>query len=143
MRTLLDAYFRTYGVQMKPQLEFRCDFPAGDTTVSVDPLRLQQVVTNFLSNANKFTAAGSVVLGYRIAADRSEVRIFVKDTGKGIPSEELKLIFSRFYKHDEFAQGTGLGLSICQSIVERMHGRIEVESQEGGGSCFTVVLPLT
>ena len=140
---LLDAYFRTFGVQMKPQLEFRCDFPAGDTTVSVDPLRLQQVVTNFLSNANKFTAAGSVVLGYRIAADRSEVRIFVKDTGKGIPSEELKLIFSRFYKHDEFAQGTGLGLSICQSIVERMHGRIEVESQEGGGSCFTVVLPLT
>ena len=143
VRTLLDAYFRTFGVQMKPQLEFRCDFPAGDTTVSVDPLRLQQVVTNFLSNANKFTAAGSVVLGYRIAADRSEVRIFVKDTGKGIPSEELKLIFSRFYKHDEFAQGTGLGLSICQSIVERMHGRIEVESQEGGGSCFTVVLPLT
>ena len=71
------------------------------------------------------------------------MRIFVKDTGKGIPSEELKLIFSRFYKHDEFAQGTGLGLSICQSIVERMHGRIEVESQEGGGSCFTVVLPLT
>ncbi len=142
LRTLLNSYFQTFSMQLKPELEFRTDFPEEDIAVSVDPLRLQQVVTNFLNNANKFTRAGTIVSGYRIPTGGKEVRIFVKDTGKGIPSDELELIFSRFYKHDEFAQGTGLGLSICQSIVERMGGRIEVESEEGKGSCFTVVLPL-
>lgn len=143
VRTLLDTYFQTFSLQVKPELEFQRDFPDEDITVSVDPLRLQQVVANFLTNANKFTGAGYIRLGYRIATAEKEIRIFVKDSGKGIPSDELKLIFSRFYKHDEFAQGTGLGLAICQSIAERMHGRIEVESEEGKGSCFTIVLPQT
>lgn len=70
------------------------------------------------------------------------VRVFVEDSGKGIPANELKMIFSRFYKHDEFIQGTGLGLAICTGIAERMGGRIDVESEEGKGSRFTIVLPL-
>ena len=69
------------------------------------------------------------------------MHIYVEDTGKGIPATELKMIFERFYKRDEFAQGTGLGLSICRSIVSRMNGKIEVESEEGKGSRFSVVFP--
>lgn len=144
LRTLLDSYFRTFAVQVKPGLEFIRDFPEEDVTVCVDPMRLQQVITNFLTNANKFTAAGYIKLGYRRVRNETEnaVRVFVEDSGRGIPANELKMIFSRFYKRDEFVQGTGLGLAISGSIVERMDGRIEVESEEGKGSRFTVVLPL-
>ncbi len=130
-------------VQVKPGLNFLRDFPEEDLIVRVDPMRLQQVITNFLTNANKFTDSGYIKLGYRRLAGENVVRIFVEYSGKGIPSEELEMIFSRFYKHDEFAQGTGLGLSICRSIIDRMQGRIEVDSEEGKGSRFTVVLPLS
>ena len=141
VRTLLESYYRTFHVQVKPGLEFLCDFPEEDYTVSVDPMRLQQVVTNFLSNANKFTESGYIRLGYRYIAEEDKVSIFVEDTGKGIPKNELEMIFSRFYKRDEFAQGTGLGLAICQGIVLRLHGQIRVESEVGKGSRFSVLLP--
>lgn len=142
LRTLLYSCYQTFCMQVKPELKFLQDFPEEDITLRTDPLRLQQVVTNFLANANKFTDRGYIKLGYRHDAGEKVVRIYVEDTGKGIPAAELEMIFSRFYKHDEFTQGTGLGLSICRSIIERMEGRIEVESEVGKGSCFTVVLPL-
>ena len=71
----------------------------------------------------------------------SEVHLYVEDTGIGIPHSEQKMIFERFYKRSEFSQGVGLGLSICVLIVEKMGGRIELQSEEGRGSRFTVVLP--
>lgn len=142
VHTLLNSYYRSFSVQVKSSLEFLFDSPDEKLIVQVDSIRLQQVITNFLSNANKFTDTGYIKLGYRHSVDENVVRIFVEDTGKGIPSNELEMIFSRFYKHDEFTQGTGLGLSICRSIVDRMQGHIEVESEEGKGSRFTVVLPL-
>ena len=70
-----------------------------------------------------------------------EVHLYVEDTGIGIPHSEQKMIFERFYKRSEFSQGVGLGLSICVLIVEKMGGRIELRSEEGRGSRFTVVLP--
>lgn len=142
LRSLLCSFYQTFSMQVKPSLQFLQDFPEENMTVYVDPMRLQQVITNFLTNANKFTDTGYIKLGYRYSANENAVRIFVEDTGKGIPPNEQEIIFDRFYKHDEFAQGTGLGLSICQSITERMKGRLEVESEEGKGSCFTIVLPL-
>lgn len=142
VRTLLSSYYQTFGVQVKPDLKFLQDFPNEDCTVYVDASRLQQVITNFLTNANKFTQTGYIKLGYRYSAGEHAVGIFVEDTGKGIPHNELKIIFSRFYKHDEFAQGTGLGLAICNSIAEQLQGYIEVESEEGKGSRFTIVLPV-
>lgn len=72
----------------------------------------------------------------------AEVGIYVEDTGKGIGTGHLNAIFDRFYKADEFAQGTGLGLSICKVIATRLSGRVEVQSQVGKGSRFTLVLPL-
>lgn len=80
-------------------------------------------------------------LGYCCPSGMSEVHLYVEDTGIGIPHSEQKMIFERFYKRSEFSQGVGLGLSICVLIVEKMGGRIELQSEEGRGSRFTVVLP--
>ena len=142
LRTLLYSYYQAFSMQIKPGLEFLQDFPDKDVIVHVDSMRLQQIINNFLTNANKFTDTGYIKLGYRLSTDEKTVRIFVEDTGKGISPNEQEIIFDRFYKHDEFAQGTGLGLSICRSIIDRMQGRLEVESEEGKGSRFMVVLPL-
>ena len=68
--------------------------------------------------------------------------IYVEDTGKGINKEQQIMIFDRFYKTDEFEQGTGLGLSICKVIVEKLSGRISLDSEPGKGSRFTITFPL-
>ena len=100
-----------------------------------------QVLTNFLNNASKFTEIGYIKLGYIYLPDEGHVRIYVEDTGRGIPREEQRMIFSRFYKQNEFSQGAGLGLSICQVIIEKLGGRIDLKSEVGKGSRFTVILP--
>ena len=141
VRQLLDDVYQTHSLLIQPPLQFLKDFPPEDVQVNVDPMRLTQVLTNFLNNANKFTKEGSIQLGYCCPSSMSEVHLYVEDTGIGIPHSEQKMIFERFYKRSEFSQGVGLGLSICVLIVEKMGGRIELRSEEGRGSRFTVVLP--
>ena len=141
VRQLLDDVYQTHSLLSQPPLQFLKDFPPEDVQVNVDPMRLTQVLTNFLNNANKFTKEGSIQLGYCCPSGMSEVHLYVEDTGIGIPHSEQKMIFERFYKRSEFSQGVGLGLSICVLIVEKMGGRIELRSEEGRGSRFTVVLP--
>ena len=141
VRQLLDDVYQTHSLLIQPPLQFLKDFPPEDVQVNVDPMRLTQVLTNFLNNANKFTKEGSIRLGYCCPSGMSEVHLYVEDTGIGIPHSEQKMIFERFYKRSEFSQGVGLGLSICVLIVEKMGGRIELRSEEGRGSRFTVVLP--
>ena len=141
VRQLLDDVYQTHSLLIQPPLQFLKDFPPEDVQVNVDPMRLTQVLTNFLNNANKFTKGGSIRLGYCCPSGMSEVHLYVEDTGIGIPHSEQKMIFERFYKRSEFSQGVGLGLSICVLIVEKMGGRIELQSEEGRGSRFTVVLP--
>ena len=138
---LLDDVYQTHSLLIQPPLQFLKDFPPEDVQVNVDPMRLTQVLTNFLNNANKFTKEGSIQLGYCCPSGMSEVHLYVEDTGIGIPHSEQKMIFERFYKRSEFSQGVGLGLSICVLIVEKMGGRIELRSEEARGSRFTVVLP--
>lgn len=138
---LLDDVYQTHSLLIRPPLQFLKDFPPEDVQVNVDPMRQTQVLTNFLNNANKFTKEGSIRLGYCCPSGMSEVHLYVEDTGIGIPHSEQKMIFERFYKRSEFSQGVGLGLSICVLIVEKMGGRIELRSEEGRGSRFTVVLP--
>ena len=138
---LLDDVYQTHSLLIRPPLQFLKDFPPEDVQVNVDPMRLTQVLTNFLNNANKFTKGGSIRLGYCCPSGMSEVHLYVEDTGIGIPHSEQKMIFERFYKRSEFSQGVGLGLSICVLIVEKMGGRIELQSEEGRRSRFTVVLP--
>ena len=140
---IVSEIYRTHQVIIHPPVEFRLKMDDSWTVyVAVDKLRLIQVISNFLSNANKFTAEGSITLGCEVDPGRAEVGIYVEDTGKGIDTGHLNAIFDRFYKADEFAQGTGLGLSICKVIATRLSGRVEVQSQVGKGSRFTLVLPL-
>lgn len=135
--------YKTYRPLIKSSLQFRLEL---DETVSlpvyIDYSRFIQVVSNFLNNANKFTWNGHITLGCSIDKELNEACVYVEDTGKGIDKQELMMIFDRFYKTDEFEQGSGLGLSISKVIVERLSGRIEVQSKVNGGSRFAVILPL-
>ena len=106
----------------------------------VDENRIQQILINFLTNAGKFTHAGSITLGWNYNRQTHEVELYVQDTGIGISEEEQLLIFERFYKSDQFKQGTGLGLSICKVIAEKLHGRITVKSKPEEGSRFSLWL---
>ena len=138
---LVNKVYTTHKVLIPAQLDFIEEVDDIPIEIEVDQDRLTQVLTNFLNNASKFTKEGYIKLGYCYVPEESQVRIYVEDTGIGIPVEEQRIIFSRFYKQDEFAQGTGLGLSICQLIVEKSGGSIELWSEPSKGSRFTVILP--
>lgn len=138
---IIEEIYRTFSVLMPANLTFLKEESSVALEIEADKDRLVQVLTNLLNNAGKFTKEGYVKLGYTYVEKNSEVHIFVEDTGIGIPKEEQKMIFGRFYKQDEFAQGTGLGLSICYVIIEKLGGRMELRSEPGQGSRFTVVLP--
>lgn len=140
---IVKEIYMTYQTLIQPSLNFLLEL---DETIplsaNIDSLRFTQVISNFLNNANKFTKKGTITLGCKIDKEHREVCVYVKDTGKGIDDKELMMIFDRFYKTDEFEQGSGLGLSISKVIIERLAGRIEVDSEVGKGSCFSVVLSL-
>ena len=104
-----------------------------------DQNRIMQVITNFLTNASKFTYAGEIRLGFE-RTDKN-IRVYVKDTGIGIEPEKVDHVFERFVKLNSFAQGTGLGLSICQMIIEKIGGEIGVTSELGKGSTFYFTIP--
>lgn len=114
-------------------------YPAAPGQIEHDPMRIKQILNNFISNALKNTVQGHIEVYYE--TDTDGIRISVSDTGCGIPPDKLGMIFERFEKVDSFAQAAGLGLSICKSIVEKMNGVITVDSTMGVGSTFTVELP--
>ena len=114
-------------------------YPAAPGQIEHDPMRIKQILNNFISNALKNTVQGHIEVYYE--TDTDGIRISVSDTGCGIPPDKLGMIFERFEKVDSFAQGAGLGLSICKSIVEKMNGVITVNSTMRVGSTFTVELP--
>ena len=115
---------------------------ADSLEIRTDIQRLQQVVINLLSNADKFTENGTITL--KLEPDmRNRTALFsVSDTGCGIPPEKRKRVFERFEKLNEYAQGTGLGLSICKLIVEKWGGRIWIDSQYTRGARFGFTHPL-
>ena len=136
---LLDESVAEYIHQVPSGVELLTNYPAHDSLAELDRLRIKQILSNFLSNALKNTTTGRVEAFYEV--DHQFVRIGVKDTGRGIPQNMLEKIFERFEKLDSFAQGAGLGLSICKLIVEKMNGRILVDSQLGIGTTFIIELP--
>ena len=123
-----------------PQVEFIKDNPCETLPAHLDPGRIQQVITNFVTNAVKYTQQGYIKVGY--AKQDDGIRIYCEDTGAGIPKEDQKKVFERFVKLNDYVQGTGLGLSICKAISEKCGGRIGVESEgEGKGSTFWIWVP--
>ena len=110
-----------------------------DLLIEGDPNRIMQVITNFITNAGKFTYTGEIRFGFERMEQK--IRVYVKDTGIGIEPEKVDHIFDRFVKLNSFAQGTGLGLSICRMIIEKIGGEIGVTSELGKGSTFYFTIP--
>ena len=124
----------------EPSVEFQKDNPYKELITTLDIGRIQQILTNFVTNAVKFTHQGHIRVGYR--HEEGTLYLYCEDTGLGIPKEKQKSVFERFVKLDEFVQGTGMGLAICKSIVERCGGEIGVTSEgEGKGSTFYIRIP--
>ena len=122
-----------------PGVEFRVDDPRPECWIYLDSNRLKQVWMNFLTNAVKCTRAGHIKMGYTV--ERGGIRIYVEDTGAGIPEELQSRVFGRFQKLNEFAQGTGLGLAISKAIVEAAGGEVGFSSEQGVGSTFWAWVP--
>lgn len=109
--------------------------------VTLDKSRFAQILTNYVTNAIKYTPEGMIEMGYEELEEGMGIRIYVRDTGIGIQEDKKNKVFNRFEKLDEFAQGTGLGLSICKAIVEACGGSVGFDSDYGKGSLFWAVLP--
>ncbi|EGF49567.1 PAS domain S-box-containing protein [Bacteroides clarus YIT 12056] len=138
---LCEDMVRVMKLKAKPGVEVVFDRHLPECVIASDRNRLNQVIANFINNAIKFTAIGSIRLGYdRI--DAGHLRFYVADTGIGIMQEKQAEIFDRFVKLNSFVHGTGLGLSISKSIVEQLGGTIGVESEPGKGACFWFTLPI-
>ena len=121
-----------------PDVEFLLE-PGPDCWIFLDRNRLKQVWMNFLSNAVKCTRSGYIKMGYSI--ERGGIRVYVEDSGVGVPRELQDRLFGRFQKLNEFAQGTGLGLAISKAIVEGAGGEIGCSSTPGVGSTFWAWVP--
>nr|WP_282099466.1 response regulator [Pseudoalteromonas luteoviolacea] len=144
LRSLITPIANTKGIK----LIFDLDPELNDHYVG-DPVRINQIMLNFASNAVKFTEQGTVTLNVRKkrkAQDKEWVEISIIDTGIGIAEDKVALLFERFTQAESSTTrkygGTGLGLTICKLLTELMHGEIHVESTVGQGSKFTVTLPL-
>ena len=152
LNTLLNEIYSFYYTAnpdlSKRGINFRISTSLSDSESNIvtDKVRLRQIMNNLITNALKFTKAGSVEFGYELTSDKHFLRFFVKDTGIGIPAENIDLIFQRFNQVDADLSrkygGTGLGLAISKSLVELMGGEIWVESQPGTGTNFFFTLPL-
>ena len=136
---LIEESITEYERNVPAKVKLFARHPTAPGQIEHDPMRIKQILNNFISNALKNTVQGHIEVYYE--TDTDGIRISVSDTGCGIPPDKLGMIFERFEKVDSFAQGAGLGLSICKSIVEKMNGVITVDSTMGVGSTFTVELP--
>ena len=124
----------------EPGVAFLKENPYPTLQTTLDKGRIQQVITNFVTNAVKYTHEGHIKVGYR--KQDEGLYIYCEDTGAGIPKDKQVSVFERFVKLNDFVQGTGLGLSICKTIAERCNGRIGVFSEgEGKGSTFWIWIP--
>lgn len=149
MEGLHDSYaqkIRDMGLNNRLAVQLKSPLPPHQIRdFSTDILRMKQVLMNLMDNAIKFTENGKIEFGYELQDD-NHVKIFVKDSGNGIPEEDLERIFERFAQSDQgknqAIKGTGLGLAISRGIVTQLGGQIWAETCEEGGSCFQIVMPL-
>ena len=123
----------------------RVDTPAGLPSIEADPERLAQVFDNLINNALRYTPdGGEIVMAAEVTGDQIQIKI--RDCGCGIAPEDIPNIFNRFYRGDKSRQQngeSGLGLAIAKSIVEAHHGKIWVESEQGKGTTFSILFPIS
>lgn len=141
----LATYFDEMAITMKqllkkPEIEFIVINPYKKCILEGDKNRLTQLVTNYVTNAIKYTVKGYIKMGYIYIG--GGIKVYIEDSGIGIPDNQKNRLFKRFEKLNDFAQGTGLGLSICKAIAEGCGGTVGFESQEGVGSTFWAFWPL-
>lgn len=131
---------KTFSLKNQNELLKICFHPGADSCVIYgEKNRILQIMVNFINNAIKFTDQGQIVYGYEVRG--GGIYFYVKDSGRGIQKEQQAEIFNRFVKLDSFKNGTGLGLAICQMLIQKMEGKIGVESEPGKGSTFWFTLP--
>ena len=136
---------KTLGQRVQePGVEFQTDNPYEVFLTRLDSDRINQVLTNFVTNAVKYTHQGHIRVGYHLEERRGQQGIYAycEDTGSGIPQDKHAAIFERFVKLNDYVQGTGLGLPICKAIVERCGGEIGLQSEVGQGSTFWFWIPV-
>ena len=126
--------------QSGTNVEVKYEFPQEQMLIHTDRKILTEILDNLMENAVKFTMEGSITIGYD--TDSEQIRLWVKDTGKGIAVEDQQRIFDRFVKINEYVPGAGLGLSVVQSHATHLGGTVGVESKIGAGSTFWVRLPI-
>jgi len=126
-------------------LVFEIDCPQLGRLVCVDQTMWEKIVLNLLSNAFKFTLKGSITVKLQWAEDRQHVVLMVSDTGAGIPEDEIQHVFERFHRVEgslgRSHEGTGIGLALVHDLTRLLSGQVNVHSQIGAGTCFTVVIP--
>ena len=134
VKEVINEIVTSFRIKMPDNVALIAPQDSPECQIYSDRMRLTQVISNFLNNAIKYTSEGCITLAYEIIGD--EIKFSVTDTGDGMSQEIQAHIFDRFYKGNTFKQGTGLGLSICETIVNRLGGRIGVNSELGKGSTF-------
>lgn len=139
VKEVINEIVTSFRIKMPDNVALIAPKDSPECQIYSDRMRLTQVISNFLNNAIKYTSEGCITLAYEIIGD--EIKFSVTDTGDGMSQEIQAHIFDRFYKGNAFKQGTGLGLSICETIVNRLGGRIGVNSELGKGSTFWFTHP--
>lgn len=150
LKKFIDDIYFYFNEQLKRMGKNKIDFTLvgpilqDGFSIKVDPLRVQQIISNLMSNAIKFTQEGTITLGYSVSVNHS-LSVYVEDTGIGIPREKHDQIFERFRQLDSsYAReysGTGLGLAITKGLIQLMKGEISLTSERGKGSRFTFTIP--
>lgn len=149
LRELNTIYNRQKSEQRKEHVELNLELGSdGDIHILIDKIRLHQVISNLVGNAMKFTEKGTIRFGYKIVNNpegEEKLQFFVSDTGIGIPEDEIDVIFDRFRKakdsKNKLFRGAGLGLFICKSIIEKLSGRIWLDTSTEKGACFKFEIP--
>lgn len=139
IKEVINEIVTSFRIKMPDNVALIAPKDSPECQIYSDRMRLTQVISNFLNNAIKYTSEGCIILAYEIIGD--EIKFSVTDTGDGMSQEIQAHIFDRFYKGNTFKQGTVLGLSICETIVNRLGGRIGVNSELGKGSTFWFTHP--
>jgi len=138
---ILDEVVNKYMPRLVSGVTISTQFAAEQQEITSDLSRLLESLDHMISNAVKFTSQGSIVVGYN-PVENGRIRLWVRDTGKGIAPEDQERVFERFFKVDEFVPGAGLGLSICRTMAFSLGGSVGVESRLGEGSLFWMEIPV-